>query len=91
MTQTTKFSLTDEYQEISDSATDTLVTIQSRTGNTIAVVVDDRTQAVREAAGDDIDYHIKPGKERTFSNFTGKITAKIITEGKAGTISVIKS
>ncbi len=90
MTQTTKVQATNEIQEIANSDTDTLVTVQSKSGHTVGIIVDDRTQADRLTAGDDICYEIGLGEERTFNGFSGTISVKTMTNGKTADLMVMK-
>lgn len=93
MIKTDPYKLTDEYQDIADSAECSLVTIQSHNTYNVWVVVDDRTQTERETEnnGIDIGFYIKPGESARFELPSGKLTAKIVQQGKEGMIAVIKS
>jgi len=91
MTQTKKIILTDEYQQIADSATDSIVTVQNHADSTIGVVVDDRDAATRAAAGDTNDYRITAGQERTFSGFSGIVTVRGLSSRIQGNAVVMIS
>jgi len=91
MTQTTKVNVTNTLTPIANSDTDTLVTVQSKSSHTIGIVVDDRSQADRITAQDDIYYEIGQGEERTFSGFTGTISVKTMTDDKEAALMVMKS
>ena len=91
MTQTKKIIATNALQEIANSATDTLVTVQCKSTHRIGIVVDDRIQADRVTADDDIYYEIGLGEERTFSGFTGTISVKTMTTNKRTEVMVMKS
>ncbi|OUR62068.1 hypothetical protein A9Q74_06360 [Colwellia sp. 39_35_sub15_T18] len=91
MTQTKKIILTDEYQQIADSATDSIVTVQNQADSAVGVVVDDRELSDRVIAGDTNDYYIPAGQERTFSGFTGKIHIKAMSAKLVGHATVLLS
>lgn len=93
MIRTDPFELTDEYQQIADSADCSLFTVQSHHKFTTWVVIDDRTQAQRLAANNNVDigFYIKPGEAARFELPSGVATAKIIQPNGIGMIAVTKS
>ncbi len=91
MSQTKKVIATNTLQEIANSTTDTVVTVQCKSSSIIGIVVDDRTQADRITAEDDIYYEIGMGEERSFSGFSGAISLKTMTTGKRAEVMVMTS
>ena len=91
MTQTKKVTATNTIQEVANSNTDTLVTIQSHSSHTVGIIVDDRTQVNRIADDDDISYHIGFGEERTFNGFVGTISVATTANNAEAVLMVMKS
>ncbi|MBL4763763.1 MAG: hypothetical protein JKX67_00540 [Colwellia sp.] len=93
MIKTDSFELTDEYQVIADSKNCSLVTIQSHNKFNVWAVADDRTQAERLAANNNVDigHYIKSGETGRFELPSGKLTAKIVQKGKKGLVVVTRS
>jgi hypothetical protein len=91
MSQTQRVIATNTIQEIANSTTDTVVTVQCKSVSRIGIVVDDRTQADRVLAEDDIYYEIGLSEERTFSGFSGSIYLKTMTTNKRAEVMVLKS
>lgn len=89
MTQTVKKTLTKAPQEIANSATHTSFTLQNKSSLSIAVFIDNRTEAERTAAGDTEPYTIGPYEERAFNGFEGSVNAYVVNGDSAIVVMVI--
>lgn len=91
MSKTIEIELDDNYKVIADSAEHSTATIQVRESNSAEVIIDERTDAARIAAEDDIGIIYAPLERAQFSGWTGEIRARCPHGHKSTKIAVILS
>ncbi|MGI1672083.1 MAG: hypothetical protein K6L74_17395 [Neptuniibacter sp.] len=78
---------------VGDSATHNTVTVQVRGTEAVEIVVDDRDETTRQAAGDDQGIVYKPGEISQHSGFDGEVRVNRLSEvlGKTAVVVVTRS
>ena len=90
MTQTVVFDeIGNEPVVLADGATYSTVTVQVSGVEDVEIVVDDRDEATRQAAGDSKGVTYKEGEKTQFSGFDGEIRVNRLSSISKNTATVV--
>ncbi|MGH1429743.1 MAG: hypothetical protein ACRBB4_01365 [Neptuniibacter sp.] len=90
MTQTVVFEdIGNDPVVLADGATYSTVTVQVRGVEDVEIVVDDRDEATRQAAGDNIGVSYTEGEKTQFSGFVGEIRVNRLSKVSKNTARVV--
>lgn len=90
MTQTVVFDdIGNDPVVLADGAAHSTVTVQVRGAEDVEIVVDDRDETTRLAAGDDQGVSYKEGEKTQFSGFGGEIRVKRLSKVSKNSAKVV--